>query len=332
MGVALRELVERKEIKLEDLKGKTIAIDAWNTLYQFLATIRTQTGDLLTYHGHVTSHLIGLFNRSAALLRAGIKPVFVFDGEAPELKAEEIGRRTKAKAEAREKYKEAKEAGRVEEMRKYAARTIRVTDTMLEDVQKLIELMGLPWVQAPAEGEAQAAFMVQQGDVWAVGSQDYDSLVHGGKRLVQNLAVSSRRAGKVVQPALIELPALLKAHNIKQDQLIALAMLIGTDYNPKGIKGIGPKTALKLVKEHGTKLDKLFAAVNWEEHCDIPWKRIFATIKDMPTTTRYKLDWKNPKTKPLLNFLVDERGFSGDRVVKTLKGLPTQQKGLGAFV
>jgi flap endonuclease-1 len=331
MGVNLRELAAAKPITLEQLAGKVLAVDAFNALYQFLATIRGRDGSLLTdATGKVTSHLVGLFARTAALRSQRIRPVFVFDGKSPGQKAGEQARRAEAKAAAQERYEEARERGAEEEMRKYASRTSRLTREMVMDAKRLLDLLGTPWVQAPSEGEAQAAHMARKGDAWAAASQDYDSLLHGAPRLVRNLAVSARRQGMPVSPELIILDESLAGLGLDRDRLIALALLVGTDYNPGGVKGIGPKKALALVRKHGTDHAALFAEARWTDHCPLDWRELMTLIKTIPVTDGYALRWRPPDRKALLAFLVDERGFGRERVEKSIGAIP--QEGLGAFL
>ncbi|HIE14507.1 TPA: flap endonuclease-1, partial [Candidatus Bathyarchaeota archaeon] len=217
MGVNLKDLVPKMEIKLKDLAGESIAIDAYNALYQFLAIIRQPDGTPLKNHaGRVTSHLSGLFYRTCNLLEMGIKVLYVFDGTSPALKEAEIKRRSKVKEEALRKYEEALKMGKVEEARMYAQMTSRLKDYMAEDAKRLLSLMGIPWVQAPSEGEAQAAHIVKRGDADYCASQDYDSLLFGAPRLLRNVTISGRRKlprKKVyveVVPEVVELEKVLK--------------------------------------------------------------------------------------------------------------------------
>lgn len=333
MGVNLKDLVNRKEIKLEELKGKIIIIDTFNILFQFLTTIRSREGNLLTdSKGNITSHLIGLFSRTSHFLQKGIRPVFVFDGRPPELKTKEIKRRSEAKAEAQRIYEKAKESGNVEEMRKYSARTVMLTNEMIEESKKLLVLMGLTVVQAPSEGEAQASYMVKKGDGWCVASQDYDSLIYGASRLVQNLSIAGKRKKKgslatvTVNPEMIELRENLEKLGITHEQLIAVAMLIGTDYNIGGMKGIGPKNALKLVKQYGNDFEKLFEAVRWNEYFETSWREIFDAFRNMPVTDDYKIEFGRICEKELIGFLVDEKNFNAERVKNTLQSMLELEK------
>ena len=237
---------------------------------------------------------------------------------------------------------EAKKIGDKEEMRKYASRTSRLSKDMVEESKKLISLLGLPIVQAPSEGEAQAAYMVGKNEGFAVGSQDFDSLIHGAIKLVRNLSISGKRKKgssigyDTIKPELIDLSENLNNLGIDQNQLIALAMIVGTDYNPGGIKGIGPKNALKLVKQYKTDFDSLFKEVKWNENFDFSWTEVYYLIKKMPTTDNYNLNFENVSTEELYELLVNQHDFSEQRVKSTLEKLKKetdgkQQKSLGDF-
>ena len=343
MGVAFKDLIRAKEIELDFLKGRIMLLDAYNVLYQFLTTIRGRDGTLLMdSKGNVTSHLVGLFTRSTNLMNRGIKIAFVFDGKPPELKQKTAEQRNIMKLEAEKKYMEPKKKEDVEDMKKYASRMTRLTKDMAEESKKLIGFLGLPVVQAPSEGEAQAAYMISKNKGYAVGSQDFDSLIHGATKLVRNLSIAGKRKkGKTlgydaVKPELIDLSENLNTLGIDQNQLIVLAMIIGTDYNPGGIKGIGPKNALKLVKKHKTDFDGLFNEVKWDSNFEFPWMEVYYLIKKMPTTDDYELEWGNVNKEGLFKLLVDEHDFSEERVNSTLErssngAIKKQQKSLSDF-
>jgi flap endonuclease-1 len=250
LGVDLRDLVPLKTVKLEDLGGKSIAIDAYNALYQFLAIIRQPDGTpLKDSSGRVTSHLSGLLYRTSSLVELGIRPIYVFDGVPPTLKEVEIQRRKKVKEQATVLYERAIKEGKPEEARVYAQATSHLKDYMEADSKKLLDLMGVPCIQAPSEGEAQAAHLSKRGDADYCASQDYDSLLFGASRFVRNITISGRRKLPSksiyieVVPEVVELDEVLKVLGITYEQLVDVGVLIGTDFNPDGIKGLGPKTA-----------------------------------------------------------------------------------------
>jgi len=318
LGVDLGDLVSREKVTLEQLSGRSIAVDGYNSLYQFLAIIRGPTGEpLMDRQGRVTSHLSGLLYRTTNMAEKGIRLVYVFDGVPPSLKEAEIRRRSKVKEEALLKYEEAVVRGDFQEARRYAQATSRIKDLMVDDATRLLDALGVPWVQAPSEGEAQAAFIALRGDVWAAASQDYDSLLFGAPRLVRNLAISGRRklprreAYVEVEPEVIELSRVLSELGIGREQLVDLGILVGTDYNPDGVRGVGPKTALKMLKEQGS-IDKVLPSLQAEFPEDPV--RIRGVFLNPKVTSNYSIQWREPKTEDVVQFLCRERDFSEERV------------------
>jgi len=337
LGVNLRDLVPESVIRvvqdLRELKDKVIAIDAYNALYQFLAAIRQPDGTpLMDSKGRITSHLSGLFYRTINLLEAGLKPVYVFDGKPPELKSREIAERAQVREEARRRYEEALSYGDLEAARRYAQISSTLTSDMVSAAKHLLTAMGVPWVQAPSEGEAQAAYMAASGDAWAAASQDYDSLLFGSPRLIRNLAISGRRklpkkeVYVEIKPEVIELEHLLKALGLTREQLIDVAILIGTDYNPDGVKGVGPKTALQLIKTYGS-LEKALRAIPGATF-PVPPGEIKRVFMNPPVTRDYKLEWREVDVGKVKRILVDEYEFSEERVSSALERLLRAVKAL----
>jgi flap endonuclease-1 len=329
LGVNLRDLVPKTVVRLEDLSGKSIAIDAYNALYQFLAIIRQPDGTpLKDSTGRITSHLSGLLYRTSNLVEIGIKPIYVFDGAPPALKEVEIKRRMKVKEEALIKYEQALKAGRIEEARTYAQATSRLKDYMADDSKRLLDLMGIPWIQAPSEGEAQAAHLTKRRDADYCASQDYDSLLFGAPKLVRNVTISGRRKLPSkniyieVVPEVVELESVLKECGITYEQLIDVGILIGTDFNPDGVKGLGPKTALKLIKDHGNLENALPHLKNAEFPAEP--QRIREIFLHPKVTDNYKIKWTEPDVEGVVDFICRERDFSEDRVRKALEKM---QKG-----
>jgi len=323
MGIQISEIIPKKEVELVDLAGKKIAIDAFNTIFQFLSIIRDRfTGEpLKDSKGRVTSHLSGLMYRTINFVEAGIKPIYVFDGEPPKLKKRTQEEREQIRQEAREKWKEALRKG--EAAMKYAQAASQLTDEMLKDAKKLLELMGIPYLQAPSEGEAQCSFMTKKGDVFATGSQDHDALLFGSPRLVKNLSIAGRK--KVpnkevyidVKPELIELKEVLESLGLNQKQLVIMGILIGTDYN-EGVKGFGPKRSLEIVKEEKT-LERVLKKVKWEEKVDP--QEVMKLFLEPKVTEKYEFKWKPPEEEKLTKFMVDEHDFSRERVEKAIQKL-----------
>jgi flap endonuclease-1 len=332
MGIQLGTLIGGNEIRLEELRGKTMAIDAFNFLYQFLAIIRGPGGEpLKDSRGRITSHVSGLFYRTINLLEAGIKPVYVFDGPPPHFKRAEVEKRKAARAEAAVEWKAALERGELEEARKAAMRAVTVTDEIIGDARNLLHLMGIPVVQATSEGEALAAVMAERGDAWAVAGQDFDTLLFGAPRLVRNLGTAGRKkyikSGYVtVNPDLIVLKDVLKQLDIGREQLIILGILVGTDYNQGGIRGIGPKKALKLVKEKKS-LEAVLAETGWS--FEVSAQDIFDFYMNPPKAP-YEIIFKPADGDALRNFLL-ERDFSAERVDNAIARLPKKKGSLHEF-
>ena len=321
MGINLSDIVTLEPRTLGDFSGKVLAIDAFNTLYQFLAIIRQPDGTpLMDKRGRVTSHLSGLTYRLSNFVAAGIKPVFVFDGEPPKLKARTIEGRVNVKRRAETEWKEALEIGDIATARSKAMQTSRLTGDMVDQSKRLLELLGIPWVQAPAEGEAQASAMARVGTAYAAASQDFDSLLFGSPRLVKNLAISGRRklprkeVYVDVQPEEISLEATLSNLGITREQLVDMGILIGTDFN-EGVKGIGPKKALALIKKHGA-LEGVLAELNVDIESKEEVREIFLHPKVHESVD---IEFKDPDPEGVRRMLCDEHDFSRDRIDTALE-------------
>jgi len=323
MGIDLGDVIPRKKVELVSLSNKKLAVDAYNALYQFLAIIRGVGGEhLRDSSGRVTSHLSGLFYRNINLMELGIKLVYVFDGAPPELKAEEIGRRRRVREEARKHYTEAVAVGDMASARKYAEMSTSLRNDMILDSKQLLDAMGIPWVDAPSEGEAQAAVMAEEGTVDGVASQDHDSLLFGAPLLVRNVTISGRRrlpSKNVfidVEPETISLSQTLETLGFSRAQLIDLGILLGTDFNPDGFKGIGPVRALKFLKTYGS-LEKVEPLK--DELAKLDYNAIRRIFLAPPATPGVKPAWKEFKADRVRSFLVDEHSFSPERVEAATK-------------
>lgn len=332
MGLDLKPILTHTNIKLSDLSNKIIAVDAFNTIHQFLATIRGSTGELLSNsHGEITSHLSGLFYRNINLLAEGIKLVYVFDGVSSPLKTNEIQRRHQIKEIATEKYEKALVQGKLEEARKYSQATSVLTDKMIEESKRLLSLLGIPTIQAPSEGEATAAKLTNTDLVQICASQDYDSILFGAKRLVRNITISGKR--KVPnRSAYIDIPIeifyledILNQTKLTNEQLVDVGILIGTDYNIGGIPGIGPKTALKLIQKHSKlenidQLQEPLSAVPYEEIRELFLKPKVANV------TSNDIKFEPVDYDKLVEFLCTEKNFSSDRVNSALQKVQNSDK------
>ena len=326
MGVKLKDIVEPESISFKDLEGRVVSIDAFNTLYQFLSTIRQRDGRPLTdEHGNVTSHLSGILYRNSSMIEKDIKPIYIFDGKAPELKSETQAKRREVRDEAEQIYKEALKSGDTEKARKFAMRSSKLSPEIIESSKKLLTLMGIPYVEAKGEGEAQAAYLVANGDAYAVASQDYDCLMFGAKRVVRNLAVSSNLGDL----EFYQLDKVLRQLNVTREELVDMGILIGTDFC-EGLKGVGAKTALKLA--HNGQLKEKIAELQKESTHDLDEVRDIFLKHNV--NTDYKIKWEKPDKDKLIEFMCYEHGFSVERVSKAsdrLKNLNSSQGSLDAW-
>jgi flap endonuclease-1 len=325
MGLNLKDLVVREKTNLESFSNKVIAIDAYNAIYQFLASIRGPDGlQLSDSEGRITSHLSGLLYRNVNFLSLGIKPVYVFDGKPPSLKTAEIERRKQIKRDATVKYEKAIAEGNLDDARKYAQQTTSMKDGMVQESKEILRYFGIPYVEAPSEGEATAAHMTNTGVAYASASQDFDSILCGAKRLVRNFTNSGRR--KIpnkntyidVVPEVIETQKTLDDLELSREQLVDVGILIGTDFNPNGFERVGPKTALRMIKKYSRledipEIQEQLQQIDFEEIRQIFLKPNVADVDD--------LDFKSVDYDGLTNYLVKERSFSEDRVNSTLNRL-----------
>lgn len=327
MGIQLTQLVEGQGISLEELFDQRVAIDAYNWIYQFLSIIRQPDGEpLKDSSGRVTSHLSGLYYRTLKLMEAGLHPIYVFDGEPPAFKKETTEKRRDIREEAAKEWKEALEKKDYERARKAAQRSVTITDEIVEGSKKLLEAMGLPVIQAPGEGEALAAVMCSKGHVHSVATQDYDTLLFGAPQLVRNLSITGKKKRGdsyiEIKPELLVLKDVLKSIDVTREQLIIIGILIGTDYNPGGIQGFGPKKALEIVKEKKT-LDNVLEGLAWD-HAAQPEEIYDFFLK--PQEAEYDIKFSEPSEEKIKKLLCDEHDFSEERIGNALKKL-TEKKG-----
>lgn len=318
MGFNLSPLVVRRQIALGDLRSRSLAVDANNMLYQFLALIRMRDGRPFTdAHGHVTSHLLGLLMRTTRLMGDyGVRPAFIFDGKPPELKMKTLQDRRQFRERARREWEDAVRRRDYSAAWSKAVRMDSLTRGMQEDAKNMLALLGIPYVQAPEEGEAQAAYIAMKGEVWAANSRDYDAVLFGAPRLVRYVTISGKEflpstgGSRPLIPELIELEELLKALGLTREQLIDLAILVGTDFN-KGVKGVGPRTALKLLKKY-----RSVEGLPEEYQSQLPAEvqEIRRLFLHPNVTDEYRIKFTGLNEDGLKHFLVAERGFSDDRV------------------
>jgi flap endonuclease-1 len=340
MGVKIKDLVQDVITKpdIKDFAGKIIAIDAFNTLYSFLSTIRQYDGTpLMDSKGNITSHLSGFYYRNLFLLENRIKPMYIFDGEAPSLKADTVAQRIETRSIAREKAEAARDRGEIMEAKKFAQASSKIEPYMLGEIKELFDLMGVPYLDAPGEGEAQASYMVEKKDVHFVASQDYDCLLFGAPRLLRNLTQNKERRirGKSykIEMQLLNHDEVLKHLGITREGLVDLGILIGTDFN-KGIPGVGQKTGLKLIQEHGSIEAILDAKPTYRENLTLELTKQVRDIFLKPNVTDdYNINFKNPEAKELVDFLSKGHEFDRNRIISRYKKYKSmlQNKSLDSF-
>jgi flap endonuclease-1 len=331
MGCNLRDLANAQSFDLKELAGKTIGIDAFLVAFQFITSMRNRGaegdgGPLTNSKGQPVAHLMGFLERTTTLLELGLKPVYVFDGKHPELKADVITQRRERRAKAEKEWKEALAEGDYERAQKMGQRAANYTPEMQAQTKKLLDLLGVPWVEGEAEGEGQAAVMARRGEIDIVATQDWDALLYGSPILIRNLmSHGSRRMGRVISAERIILDDLLSEHQISREQLVDLAIMIGTDFHP-GIKGIGPKTGLKLIKEHG----------DIETICQVKGKDVperLAEIREIflnhPACDVDSIQQGNVDETELRSFLIDEFEFGEKRFERNMKRLSGRIRSTG---
>jgi flap endonuclease-1 len=322
MGVLLTPIVIKQEVALSDLQGKRLAVDGNGELYQFLALIRLRDGTpLKDSKGRITSHLSGLFYRTTRLIADHrMELIFVFDGKPPALKSAEIARRRSIKERYEAEHAEAIAAGDLETAYSKATMTSRLSRAMIGEARELLHLLGIPVVQAPSEGEAQVSYMAQRDLAWAAASKDYDCLLFGAPRLLRFLTISgkeflpSKGISRPIIPEVIETREMLNAYGLSRDQLVDAAILVGTDFSD-GVKGIGPKKALKLVQQFG-RLEEMPVEIRDAAGPNVnEIRRIFLTPE---VDEKVTVEFGSPDVDGIFKFLCEEREFSRERVLAAL--------------
>ncbi|KAI9374642.1 flap endonuclease 1 [Aspergillus egyptiacus] len=325
-------------IKNGDIKnhfGRKVAIDASMSIYSFLIAVRSEGQQLMSESGETTSHLMGMFYRTLRMVDNGIKPLYVFDGAPPKLKSGELAKRSARKLEATEAHEEAKETGTAEDVEKFSRRTVRVTREHNAECKKLLKLMGVPYIDAPTEAEAQCAVLARAGKVYAAASEDMDTLCFDSPILLRHLTFSEQRKEPIQE---IHLDRALEGLDMDRNQFIDMCILLGCDYL-EPIPKVGPNTALKLIREHGS-LEKVVESIENDpkQKLVIPesWPyqdaRELFTKPDVRDANDPECDfkWEAPDVEGLVEFLVKDKGFNEDRVrngaARLTKNLKTAQQ------
>lgn len=319
-----------KEYELKNLFGRKVAIDASMCLYQFLISVRQSDGQQLTNdEGETTSHLSGIFYRTIKMVENNIKPVYVFDGKPPVLKGGELEKRLLRREEAQKQKDALKDQGTIEETLKFEKRLVRVSREQNDEAKKLLELMGIPIVEAPCEAEAQCAELAHGGKVYAAASEDMDTLCYEPPQLLRHLTFSEARKLPIEE---ISYKEAMEGLDMDKKQFVDLCILLGCDYC-ETIRGVGPVTAYKLIKEHGS-LEKI---VEWIEQGNskytVPENWPYAEARELflnpevKKSSEISLKWKEPDVEGLIEYMVKGKGFSEDRIRSGAEKLKKGLKG-----
>lgn len=322
-------------IKTGEIKnqfGRKVAIDASMSIYSFLVAVRSDGQQLMSDTGETTSHLMGMFYRTLRIVDNGIKPLYVFDGAPPKLKSGELAKRFQRKTEATDAAEEAKETGTAEDVEKFSRRTVRVTREHNAECQRLLKLMGIPYIVAPTEAEAQCAVLARAGKVYAAASEDMDTLTFASPVLLRHLTFSEQRKEPIQE---IHLDRVLSGLEMEMPQFIDLCILLGCDYLDP-IPKVGPSTALKLIRDHGT-IAAVVEAIRdgvlsskYTLPADYPHedaRELFINPDVRPADhPDCDFQWNAPDEAGLVQYLVTEKGFSEDRVRNASQRLAKNMK------
>jgi len=318
MGCNLRDLVTAEPIELGDLAGERVAVDVFLNAYQFITSMTGEDGKPLSSEGKPVAHLMGFLDRASMMISEGIDPVFVFDGKPHDLKMGTLEDRRERKIGATARWKAAVDSGDMVAAKKLGPQTAEYTPEMVQETKELFDRMGVVWVDAPMEAEGAAAVRCSRGEVFAVASQDWDTLLYGAPIMIRNLTShGTRRFGRVIHAERIVLEDLLSSHGISREQLVDLGIMIGTDFHP-GFRGVGPKTGLKLIKKHGT-----LEAVAEQKGLEIPSEieQVRSLFMSHPTSSEPLTSPRKAAEEDLRGFLQEGRGFGERRMDRALTRL-----------
>lgn len=317
MGCNLRDLAPSKSIDFSELKGQKVAVDVFLNAYQFITSLTGKDGKPLSYNDKPVAHLMGFLDRATIMIEEGIDPVFIFDGRPHQLKMNTLGVRKERKINAVEKWNSAIEAGDMVAAKKLGPQTAEYTREMVAETKELFDCLGVTWLEAPMEAEGAAAVRCRNNEVFAVASQDWDTLLYGAPVMIRNLTShGTRKFGRVLHAEKIVLSEMLEMHEITYEQLVDLGIMIGTDFHP-GIKGIGPKTGLKLIKKHIT-----MEEVSIAKGFDLPdnLEEIRTLFTDHPVHP-IPLPESSKSIEENIRIFAISRGFSEKRIVRAVTRL-----------
>ena len=319
MGCNLKDLVRPESINLNDLEGERVAVDVFLSAYQFITAMTGEDGRPLSREGKPVAHIMGFLDRATTLIAAGIDPVFVFDGRPHNLKQDTLRERRERKENAKTRWNAAVEEGDMKAAKKLGPQIAEYTQEMVQETKDLFDTLGVAWIEAPMEAEGAAAVRARRGELHAVATQDWDALLYGSPIMIRNLmSHGTRKFGRTLTAEKIVLRDVLDEHDITQEQLVDLGIMIGTDFHP-GFRGIGPKTGLKLIKTHGT-----LEAVAEEKGHVIP--KNLDDIRGLFHNHPIHTDMNIPEAgraveEQVRRFIQKDRGFSESRTERALERL-----------
>jgi len=316
MGNAdLRDLASIREVAFEEIEGSVVAVDAHNWLYRYLTTTVKWTSDeaYTTPDGTEVANLIGIVQGLPKFFEHDLIPVMVFDGAVTDLKADEVADRREKREQAEKRRAAAAERGDTVEAARLEARTQRLTDTIQQTTRDLLRLLDVPIVEAPAEGEAQCAHMAASGTVDHAGSEDYDTLLFGAPTTLRQLTSKGN-------PEMMDLAATLEDLGVDRQGLVDIAMLCGTDFN-EGVHGVGPKTAVSAINEHGD----LWGVLD-ERDAEIPHAAEIRELFMNPPASDVSVDTTvNPDVEAARAYVVDEWGVTASEVERGFERIAESQ-------
>uniref|UniRef100_A0A1B6LSG2 Flap endonuclease 1 n=1 Tax=Graphocephala atropunctata TaxID=36148 RepID=A0A1B6LSG2_9HEMI len=310
-----------KETDLKSYFGRKVAIDASMCLYQFLTAVRSEGAQLTSSDGETTSHLMGTFYSNIRLLENGIKPIYVFDGKPPTLKSGELEKRAERREEAKKQLEQAESTGDVEAMDKFNRRLVKVNKQHVQECKELLKLMGIPYIEAPGEAEAQCAALVKAGKVYATATEDMDALSFGSSVLLRHITFSAARKIPIQE---FHLDKVLAGLELNQTEFIDLGILLGCDYCDS-IKGIGPKRAMELIQKHRN-LETILENLDQKKFTvadDWIYKeaRELFVNPEVADSDKLEFKWVEPDEEGLVKYLCGDKQFNEERVRNGVKKL-----------
>lgn len=316
-----------KENEIKNYFGRKVAVDASMCIYQFLIAVRQDGSQLTNEEGETTSHLMGMFYRTIRMVENGIKPVYVFDGKPPDMKSGELEKRKERREEAQKALEKAEEAGDAENIEKFNRRLVKVTKQHNEECKELLKLMGIPYIDAPCEAEAQCASLVKSGKVWATGTEDMDSLTFGSDVVLRHLTFSEARKMPIKE---YHYDKILQELELTKEEFIDLCILLGCDYC-ESIRGIGPKRAMDLIKQYKN-IDEILKHIDTKKYT-VPEDWMYKEARELfinpevakPEDTELK--WTEPNEEGLIEYMVKQKGFNEDRIKNGVKKLTKARSG-----